>query len=302
MCAAAPRQVQRGPAARHRAPQVRHFAQHREPRARILADRGGRVAVEHRLHVVKRAVRHPACIATARVVGRVRGRIPAFARQVEPADEREPVVDHDELLVMRRAARMRVVEPEADAAVRTPRGAIDGGPVALQRVDHREVPREHVDAQVVPRGRERAQECGERVGQAVAGVGGRQMHLAVDVPADDEDGVARSPQRGAQRREICVAVHQHREAVRIADRVAVATAFEQPVSCRLVRVRGGGNRVVGACRRECGARHAVRHDHRASTSGSPSMRCSSASQRARSASSAGESASIRMRSPLSGSP
>ncbi len=264
-------------------------------RSRLLADSGGGVAVEHRVHVVERPVRHAVLVAAARIVGRMRGRVPAGARQVEPADEREPVVDHDELLVMRRAARMRIVEPEPDAAMRAPAGPIHGRPVALQRVDHREVPREHVDAQIVAGGRERVQEGRERVGQRVVGAAGREPHPAVHVPADDEHRVARAQQRGAQRREVRIAVDQHREAVRAADRVAVAPAFEQAVPRRAGRRRGVEPAVVGAGR-------AIRHDHRAPTSRPPSIRCSSASQRARSACSSGECASSRTRSPLCGSP
>lgn len=54
-------------------------------RAGLLADRGGRIAVEHRLHVAERPVRHPVLVVSARVVGRVRGRVPACAREVESA-------------------------------------------------------------------------------------------------------------------------------------------------------------------------------------------------------------------------
>ena len=72
-------------------------------------------------------------------------------------------------------------------------------PVALQRVDHREIPREHIDAQVVPPGGQRVQERRERVGERVVGAARREPHPAVDVPADDEHRMA-CAQRGAQRR------------------------------------------------------------------------------------------------------
>ncbi|MDR8969652.1 hypothetical protein FEP58_06048 [Burkholderia multivorans] len=235
----------------------------------------------------------------------MRGRVPARTRQIEAADEREPVVDHDELLMMRRAARMRIVEPEHDPAMRAPARAIDGRPVALERVDHREVPREHVDPQVVPARRERVQERRERIGEAVVGAARHEPHPAVDVPAEDEHRMARTQERGPQCREIRVAVDQRREAVRMTNRVAVAADLEQAVPDDRVARCGAALRVVGARRagrREAGARAAGRHDHRASTSRSPSMRCSSTSQRARSACISGECASRRTRSPSAGWP
>ena len=66
------------------------------------------LAVDRDHHVVERRI-GLAVGGAARVVGRCSRRVPAPRGQVEPADEREPVVDHDDLLVMasRRAGACR---------------------------------------------------------------------------------------------------------------------------------------------------------------------------------------------------
>ncbi|KGD59276.1 hypothetical protein DP49_6626 [Burkholderia pseudomallei] len=277
--------------------------------ARERADRGRRVAVEHRLHVVKRRVARAVRIDAARLVGRMPRRVPARARQIEAADERDAIVDHDELLVMRRAARVRAVEPEHDAVPRAPSGAVHGRPFALERVDHREIPCQHIDPQPSACVRERVQERRERLRPAVVRAVRHEPQPAVDVPADDEDRVARAPQRRAQRREIRVAVDERREALRVQQRVAVAAGFEQSA----MRARFGGAVCPRVGRRRRGRRHVAgrpaerkRAAPRAGAGGavparqSRPSRCSSASQRARSACIGGPSASVAIRSPNRG--
>ena len=166
-------------------------------RPRLLADRGRRVAVEHRLHVVKRRVRRAVFVVATRVAGRVRRCVPARACQVEAADEREPVVDHDQLLVMGRAARMRAVEPEHDAAIALPAGAIHGGQSrSSARRSSRNPTRAHRCAGCAAGRPTRAGTPRACRGACRRGHG-REPHPAVDVPADDEHRMACAQQRGA---------------------------------------------------------------------------------------------------------
>src|SRR5688572_3090659 len=82
--------------------------------------------------------------------------VPALAGQIEPAAESKRVVDHNDLLVMRSAGRMRVVELEMNAAVRlpAPSEAHFHGRFPILGVDHRKVPVEYVDVQAAPPARE----------------------------------------------------------------------------------------------------------------------------------------------------
>ena len=71
-----------------------------------------------------------------------------MARQIDAATERELVVNHDDLLVMRAAGRMRVVVAKADPAVRLPRQAVQRRPLAVEPEDHRVIPDQNVDLQL----------------------------------------------------------------------------------------------------------------------------------------------------------
>jgi hypothetical protein len=160
--------------------------------AHQFAERLRRGAVEHCLHVVHRLVRRRVRIAPEQGVRMMRGRVPARTGQVDAAREREPVVDHDELLMMRRAERVLAIELECHVPVRAPAELVNRQPFAFECIQHREIPCEHVDAQVAPPLHQRAQKIGEPGGQAVACAGGCQLQAAIDVPADDEDRVART--------------------------------------------------------------------------------------------------------------
>ena len=83
-------------------------------------ERRGRLAVDHRLHVVERRIGRAGEIDAARIVEPMLARVPAPGGQIEPARERDRVVDHDDLLVLRGAERKVVVEAEADSAVAFP--------------------------------------------------------------------------------------------------------------------------------------------------------------------------------------
>jgi hypothetical protein len=116
------------------------------PLAHELAQRPRGVAVDHRLHIVERAIGHAAGIAATRLVGEMLARIPPALRDIQSADERNGIVDDDDLLVVRRINRVRRVEPEGKAAVRAPVELVHRQPFALESVEHREVPSERVDA------------------------------------------------------------------------------------------------------------------------------------------------------------
>src|SRR5690606_19665859 len=125
-------------------------------------------------------------IAAARIASAVLARVPAAGAQVDPAAEGDPVVDHDQLLVVRAAERVLAVEPELDAPVRAEPEAHGGQERALERVEQREVPLEQVRAQAAPAPHELVEELGERAFVAAA-LAAAQAHAAVQVPAEDQD-------------------------------------------------------------------------------------------------------------------
>ena len=102
-------------------------------------------------------------VAAQRLVAGVRARVPAPLREVEAADERDGVVDDDHLLVVRRADRMARVEAEREPPVRAPVELVEGQPFALERVEHREVPAQHVGAQALAARDDRVEEFPERL-------------------------------------------------------------------------------------------------------------------------------------------
>ena len=92
-------------------------------RPALAGDLGQRMcclAVHHHLHVVERLEGMAGRIHPGRIVGGVRGGVPAADRQVESAAERQRIVDHNDLLMLRAAERHDVVERKTDLLGSTP--------------------------------------------------------------------------------------------------------------------------------------------------------------------------------------
>ena len=194
---------------------------------RELAQRSRTVAGNDNSNVVERGVRLAAVIDTMRIVVRMLARVPARPREVESADECDSVVDHDEFLMMRSARRMLVVEAKRQPPVRAPIQLVDRQPFALHRVEHREIPREHVAAQPSARRDDGVQEIVELLRKPVVRALRHETRPAVDVPADDEDGATRAGKRIANRPEIILAVDQERDALGALDPPATAARLQQ---------------------------------------------------------------------------
>src|SRR4029079_12616597 len=78
-----------------------------------LSEGARRGAVDDSLHVVVRTVRVAFRIAAVRLVAAGWWGVPAAVRQIETAHESDRVVDDDDLLMVRGAHRVLVVQPEA---------------------------------------------------------------------------------------------------------------------------------------------------------------------------------------------
>ena len=87
------------------------------PLAAQIAQRGGAIAFDDHAHIVEGTI-GPVAALSQRVLARMLRRVPAAGREVEAAHERHAVVDHDHLLVMRRAQRMARVHLEVEARMK----------------------------------------------------------------------------------------------------------------------------------------------------------------------------------------
>jgi len=235
-----------------------------------LPERRRRVAIDHDLHVVERRIGRAGGIDAARLVGAVRRRVPTPDREVDAADERNRVVDHHDLLVVRGPDRMMVVEVKSESAVGAPAARVERKGLPGERVDHREVPVQHIDAQRAPAPGERVEEMAERARHPVGGLTLHERRAAVDVPADDEDRALGPQRRGAKRGEVGLAVDQERDAPRARSAPAVpagaqdafvrARRIRMAVSCRFFRFQGRIGRGTGCTQLTCprGVRRTLR--------------------------------------------
>ena len=112
--------------------------------ARELAERARDIAVDRHADVVKRRIHAAVRIAAPGVALPVLRSIPSVSREIEAAHERNRIVHDDELLVMRRAGRMPVVELEVQTPLRA-RGKPElGQPFALESKKKRKIPAQNV--------------------------------------------------------------------------------------------------------------------------------------------------------------
>ena len=188
-------------------------------RARQLPQRGGGLAVDHHLNVVRGRVGVAGRVDARGFVRLVRGCVPAPDREIEASRERQRVVDDDDLLVVSPAERVGVVEPEGQARVGLPGEAVGGEGLAFQREQHREVPGEREHPQRGPAGEHVVQERQQRE-RRIRGPG-VELDAAVDVPAEHEHALARAADGVAKRGEVGVGIDQERGALRLRDTPAV---------------------------------------------------------------------------------
>jgi hypothetical protein len=194
---------------------LRNAGQHR---GRFAVD-GDHYVVERRIRL---AVRRP-----PRVVGPVSGRVPAPGGEIESADERQPVVDEDDLLVVRARQRVRVVVAQVHAPMRVPREPVERRKLAVGAEHHRVVPVEHAHVQPPPAPGEIVQEVAER--DALAAGPDLQRRAAVEVPGEDHDRALGALGGAHERLEVALGVDEQRDAARARDGAAVLADLEKAV-------------------------------------------------------------------------
>jgi hypothetical protein len=122
-----------------------------------------RCAVDGHLDVVERSIGATPRIAASLVGGQVLGGVPARHPEIEAAGECDRVVDDDDLLVLRSSERMLGVETKMHPAMRARSEAQAWQQLALEGVQHREVPVENVDVQPAPASGEAIEEGAELI-------------------------------------------------------------------------------------------------------------------------------------------
>jgi hypothetical protein len=144
-------------------------------------------------------------------------------RDVHPAHECDLVVDRDDLLVLRSTDRVARIEPEMHAPMRAPTELHQRQQLAVERIEHREVPFEHARVEpTVPR-HERVEHRSQLVRQSEGIVRLDHPRAAVDVPTDDLDRPLGRCERLGDRSVVVLAVDEECHARGRLDAPAVVT-------------------------------------------------------------------------------
>jgi hypothetical protein len=148
--------------------------------------------------------------------------------QVGAAAERHRIVDDDDLLMVRAADRMVVVEAESDLTRHAPAEPPPRQRIALEGVERRVVPDQNVAAQL----RAAADDVGEqrveprRRTRRRRGRVGQQVEIGLDVPPDDEDRMTGLEHRVAHPAEVVGGVLDAAEAIGAVHAPAIASRLD----------------------------------------------------------------------------
>ena len=133
----------------------------------------------------------------------MRAGVPAMARQIDAAAKGQLIVDDDDLLMVAGADRMMVVEAEAHAAVACATAAASASAARARACRPSRNPRSGCsNAARAARCVTNAISSSSRVGASVASRAGLEIDRGRDVPAENEDRVARVEQRASHQPEI----------------------------------------------------------------------------------------------------
>src|SRR5580765_2345597 len=136
---------------------------------------------------MKRRIRDLIGIDAARVDGTMIALVPAPRADVESTQKGDLAVDHDEFLVMAGAERMVGIEAELDALIGVPFEMPALQPFPIDAVNHAEVPGENVHAQVGVAFTKTIEKRKERAVGRGGAIVAQELHVAVELPAGQED-------------------------------------------------------------------------------------------------------------------
>ena len=141
--------------------------------ARELDERRDDPTLDRHLDVMEWRIGLAVGIETARIVRPVRRCIPTPHGEIDAADEGHIIIDDDDFLMMRGADRVIGGKAQPQAAMPRPLAIEQREGLAFDRIDHREVPDQDVDAQVPPAAQQRIEERAELAGSPSSGSPGR---------------------------------------------------------------------------------------------------------------------------------
>ena len=143
----------------------------------------------------------------------MRGRVPPMPCQIDAAAERQHIVDDNDLLVMGPADWMTIVECEAHLLRHLPHPSPRRQRLALERVQLRIVPREHVTGELWTAADHPFQQLVEARRGAVGCSARNEIERGLNIPAENEDRLARVQERVPDEAEIVGGVLNAGEAV-----------------------------------------------------------------------------------------
>jgi len=106
------------------------------------------MTIHRDLNIMMRCEKISVGINPPGILGPMICRVPTTFGQIESADERNGIVDDNDLGMMRGSDRMIAVHMKVNARVPAPGGTEEWQALAIERKDHREIPYENMDVEM----------------------------------------------------------------------------------------------------------------------------------------------------------
>src|SRR5262249_16339804 len=112
-----------------------------------LAKRQSRIAIHYELHVMVGRIKPAEGIHSLGILWQGVPGVPAVFRGIQSTRKRDRITADHDLLLIRRPYGMVKGETEMDPSVAAPGMAIERNDFAIGRIDHGEIPQEHINAE-----------------------------------------------------------------------------------------------------------------------------------------------------------
>ncbi len=169
-----------------------------------------RLAVDRHLDIVKRLIMLARRIDPAVVLKMMIRSVPSPFAQVESPHKGHGVVHDHDFLMLRCADRMIAVEAEMDAVMRLGIQFVPRKEFAFHRIYHGEIPADEINVEPLPFCRHAVEKRTEPDGIIVRFIVADQPQIAVKIPANHENGMARPAKRFVYGAKVCFPVDDER--------------------------------------------------------------------------------------------
>jgi hypothetical protein len=180
-------------------------------------------------------------IDPARIGILMAARVPAAGGHVDAAAEGQIIVDHHDFLVMRSGGRVMAVQPHMDLRILQPLDQTQQGAPMGQRFDGAHIPAQNMHLQTGRALHQPAQKRADLDRGAILHIAA-QPDAGIEIPADQQDLLARLEHRGAGGLEVIIGVDNHRNLRRALDAPAIVVGAKQGAVLR----HGRSHRRLGA--------------------------------------------------------